>query len=89
MGARTTVRLDDDLMRQLKERAKRDNISLTRLINDVIRRGLKSDGKPRKRKRFVQKTYNMGLPLVDITHTNALLDELDVEEFRRKFATGK
>jgi predicted transcriptional regulator len=49
VSARTTIRLDDDLMRQLKERAKRDNISLTQLINEVIRQGLRSDAKQRKR----------------------------------------
>jgi metal-responsive CopG/Arc/MetJ family transcriptional regulator len=89
MGSRTTIRLDDDLMRQLKERAKREEVSLTRLFNDAIRQWLHLPKKQPKRKPFVQKTHNMGLPLIDITHTNAVLDELDVEEFRRKMAMGQ
>jgi len=89
MTARTTIRLDDDLMRQLKERAKRDNISLTRLINEAIRGWLRGAIAPAKTKRFVQKTYDMGLPLIDITHTNAVLDDLDAEEFRRKMQMGQ
>ena len=42
MSARTTVRIDDDLMRQLKERAARDSISLTRCLNQLIREGLRA-----------------------------------------------
>lgn len=30
---------------------------------------------------FVQRTFHMGEPLVDLTKANALLDELDVQEF--------
>jgi|tagenome__1003787_1003787.scaffolds.fasta_scaffold19608380_1 hypothetical protein len=86
MSARFTVRLDEDLMRLLRERAERNNTSLTQVINDVIRVGLRT--KP-KRKRFVQKTYDMGKPLVDLTHLNTLLDEWDTEEFIRKMSQGQ
>ena len=87
MGIRTTVSIDDDLLRQLKERAASANTSVTRCLNDVIREGLRA--KPKKRKPWVQKTYNMGPPLIDITHTNALLDEWDTEEAIRKMSLGK
>ena len=30
---------------------------------------------------FVQRTFDMGEPLVDLSHINQLLDELDVQEF--------
>ena len=88
MSSRTTVRLDDDLIRELKHRAKRDNISLTKLINQTIRSGLSS--RPKKPKyRYVEKTYDMGEPLVDLSHTNAVLDELEIEDALRKMAQGK
>ena len=37
---RTTMRIDDDLMSELKERAKRERVSLTRLVNRVLRAGV-------------------------------------------------
>jgi predicted transcriptional regulator len=89
MGSRTTIRLDDDLMRQLKERAKRQDVSLTRLFNDAIRQWLRTPSKQPKRKRFVQKTYDMGQPLIDLTHTNAVIDALEDEEIIRKMGLGK
>ena len=30
---------------------------------------------------FIQRTHNMGAPLVDLNRANQLLDELDVQEF--------
>ena len=89
MSARKTLRIDDDLMRQLKERAGREHVSLTRLINEAIREGLRTGLKPRKRKRFVQKTYNMGLPLIDLTKANAIAAALEDEEILRKMVQGK
>jgi predicted transcriptional regulator len=89
MSARTTIRLDEDLMRQLKERAKRENTSLSRCLNQIIREGLRASSTPRKRKKFVQKTYDMGPPLIDLTHTNAVIDALEDEEIIRKMALGK
>ncbi len=88
MSSRATVRLDDDLIRELKQRAKRDNTSLTKTINQTIRNGLSSPAKKPKY-RYVEKTYDMGEPLVDMSHTNALLDELEIEDALRKMAQGK
>jgi predicted transcriptional regulator len=89
MSSRTTIRLDEHLMRQLKERAKREELSLTGIFNKAIREWLRTPAKQPKRKPFVQKTYDMGKALIDITHTNALLDEWDTEEFVRKMSQGK
>ena len=38
--ARTTLRLDDDLLRRLKERAARDGTTLQSLANDLLRQAL-------------------------------------------------
>jgi hypothetical protein len=89
MSSRATVRIDEHLMRQLKERAQRENISLTRCINQVLQQGLIAPSKPRKRKRFVQKTYNMGQPLMDLTKANAIAAALEDEEIIRKMVQGK
>jgi len=84
---RTTVRIDDDLMRELKERAQREAVSLTRLINGLIRRGLEPRGKPRKP--FRQQTYSMGVPKVDLTKALAFAAALEDEEIIAKLARGK
>lgn len=38
--ARTTLRLDDDLLRRLKEKAAREGRTLQSVANDLLRRGL-------------------------------------------------
>ena len=37
---RTTIRIDDDLLLELKERARGDKSSLNNLVNRLLRRGL-------------------------------------------------
>jgi len=86
---RTTVRIDDDLLRQLKDRARREDVSLTRLLNDALRSGLATPlAKPRMKK-FVQRTYDMGPPLIDLTKASAFAAALEDEEILRKMAQGK
>jgi hypothetical protein len=86
---RTTVRIDDDLMRELKERAQCEAVSLTGLINRLIRRGLESRGKPKPRKRFRQQTHSMGVPKIDVTKALAFAAALEDEEIIDKLARGK
>jgi Ribbon-helix-helix protein, copG family len=86
---RTTVRIDDDLLRKLKERAYRENVSVSSKLNQAIREGLRADAKPKRKKRFRQKTHDMGPPLIDLTHTNAVIDALEDDEILRKLARGK
>lgn len=38
--ARTTLKLDDDLLRRLKEKAAREGRTLQSVANDLLRRGL-------------------------------------------------
>ena len=84
---RTTVRIDDDLLRQLRERAQSQEVSLTDTVNQVIRQGLSSE--PAKRRVFRQKTYSLGQPKVNLDKALALAAELEDEEIIRKMAAGK
>ena len=86
---RTTVRIDDDLLRSLKERARREEVSLSRLLNDTIRKGLSDSSAGRRKKRFVQRTYHMGKPLIDLTKALSLAAALEDEETLRKMGLGK
>jgi hypothetical protein len=84
---RTTVRIDDDLIRALKEKARRDNVSLSASLNQVIRDGLKA--KPQKPKPFKQKTHDMGVPRIDLTKAASIAFELDDLELIRKMGLGQ
>lgn len=84
---RTTVRIDDDLMRELKHRAEQTKLSLTRLLNQVLRQGLAAP--PKKRAPFHQKTYDLGVPLVNLDKALSLAFEWEDEEIMRKMAEGK
>ena len=87
---RTTVRLDDELLEQLKVKARRENISLTRLLNRALRDGLRAPKpvKPEKR-RFKQKTQAMGVPKMDLNKALALAAALEDEEILRELSLGK
>jgi hypothetical protein len=87
---RTTVRIDDDLMRELNEKAHQEGLSLTRLINRVLRQGmgvLRQATKPVRPYR--EKTFRMGQPRVDLTKAIALAASLEDSEVREKLARRK
>jgi hypothetical protein len=87
---RTTVRIEDDLLRELKRQAHTERTSLTEIVNQVIRKGLttKKNGRAMKRP-FRQKTYAMGPPLVDLTKALALAGQLEDEETINKLERRK
>jgi hypothetical protein len=84
---RTTVRIDDDLVHDLKERARREKLSLNRLLNLVLRRGLKAGGPPRVRHR--EKPADMGPPLFNIDKALAVAAALEDEQIIAKLAARK
>ncbi len=84
---RTTVRIDDDLMRELRSRATTENVSLTCLVNRVIRRGLVT--KPIRQSTFRQKVFSMGEPRVNIDKALSLVAAQEDAEIIRKLMVGK
>ena len=84
---RTTVRIDDDLLRELKDRAHQENVSVAQLVNRVIRRGLKTA--TGRRNPFRQKTCALGKPLIDMNKALAFATQLDDERTLQKMAQGK
>lgn len=83
---RTTLTLDDDLVRRLKEVARRSGESFKSVVNTTIRRGLEQAGKPQDRlPRFVVEPKACGLRAgVDPRKLNRLVDELEIESFERQ-----
>ena len=82
-----TIRIDDDLLRQLKERARAENVSLTEIANRILRDGL--SGEPVKRTAYREKVCSLGQPLVNLDKALALAAAMEDEETIRKMSLGK
>lgn len=84
---RTTLRIDDALLAELKERAQAEGVSLTELVNRVLRTGLEAK---RPRRRAVRiRPADMGAPRVDLDRALHVAGELEDEEILRKAALRK
>ena len=79
---RTTLRIDDDLLRELKTRAANEGLSLSDMVNLVLRQSVATP--PRPRRPFKQKTRNLGRPAFDVTKANAVDADLEDEAILRK-----
>ena len=59
------VRIEDDLMIELKSRARVEQMSVTRTLNRVVRAGLAASSRPcEERARYEEVTVRMGWPRV-------------------------
>lgn len=82
---RTTVRIEDDLLLELKDKAVEEKSSLTRVLNRTLRAGLRSaERTKRPRQRYHEKTHSMGAPRVDLTKALSLASLMEDEEILRK-----
>jgi hypothetical protein len=87
---RSTVRIDDDLLTELKERARRENLPLTQMLNRTLRAGLRASRRSnREKSRYQQTTFSMGAPRFDVNKALALAGDLEDEEVARKLALRK
>lgn len=80
---RTTLTLDDDLARKLRDRAHRDGRSFKHVTNEVIRAGLQAaEHDAGKGGQLLIQARALGFrPGVDPARLNQLVDELQVDEF--------
>jgi len=82
---RTTLTLDDDVARELKELQHRSRRSFKDTVNAVLRRGLRAGSAPALDPPFVVEPLGGGFaPGVDPGKLNQLLDEFDAEDFLRR-----
>jgi len=87
---RSTFRIDDDLLEELRERAHREKVSLTRLLNRVLRSGLQTkQGRAPRRLRHREETHAMGAPRADLRKALALAAALEDDEIVRKMTLRK
>ncbi|MCL2543359.1 MAG: hypothetical protein FWE71_13020 [Nocardioidaceae bacterium] len=82
---RTTVTLDPDTEQIVRDRMAAKGVSFKRALNDAIR-----DGAPmRADVGYSMTTYDMGVPLMDLTKANQITGELEDEELVRKMREGR
>ncbi len=78
---RTTLTLDDDLARELRDEARRTGRSFKEVVNEAVRRGLSAGPEPGRRpRRFRVRAKACGFRAgIDIMKLNQLVDELEIE----------
>jgi hypothetical protein len=76
---RTTVTLDSDVEALLRNAMRERGEPFKQVLNAAIRQGL-SGPKRKPVKRFKQRTFDMGPPLVDLTKALSLAAELEDAE---------
>jgi len=82
---RTTVRIEDDLLLELKDKATQEKSSLTRVLNRTLRAGLRAGQKTKPLGRpYREKVHSMGVPRVDLTKALSLASRLEDDETLRK-----
>jgi plasmid stability protein len=77
---RTTLNLDDDVAGRLREFAKREGRSLSRVVNDVLRAGFGVLETPVARRPYAAQVFDTGRPLLDVTDVAAALEALEASE---------
>jgi hypothetical protein len=85
---RTTVTIDPDVEALLKKAMRERGQPFKQVLNNAVRDGLRmAQAKPEKP--FRQRTFDMGLPLVDLTKANTLAAELEDQELVAKLRAGR
>jgi hypothetical protein len=81
---RTTLTLDDDVAARLERERRKRRVSLKAIVNDVLRAGLDTLGRPeRKREAFRTKGFNLGPSLVgSLDNVEEVLSRTEGEDHR-------
>jgi hypothetical protein len=90
LNMRTTLTIDDDLARELREKAYKTGSPFKEIVNKAIRAGLENVDKPTQKKPYKSKAYSLGYPpSADLDHALNLADRLESEEIARKLSLRK
>ena len=75
---RTTLAIEDSLLRRLKQKAARDGRTLQDVTNEILRRGLTAEARATGDYRLELETWDAEvLPGVDLDDRSALLDLME------------
>lgn len=82
---RTTITLEPDVEQLLQRAVRERGMPFKRVVNDALRRGLRTgDAVPPAP--FVQRVFDGGVPLVDLTKAGQLAAELEDQAIVAKLA---
>ncbi len=82
---RTTLTLEPDVARKVKERVAKEGSTLKRVVNDALRVGLSGETAAGKRRKFRVKPHDLSRrPGIDPNRFNRLLDELEADHYAGK-----
>jgi len=80
---RTTLTLADDVAVQLEQLRQARDANLKDIVNEALRLGLREmTAKPKKRKPFRTRTFDMGPPLINIDNVAEALAYADGEGYK-------
>lgn len=79
LGMKTTLNLNDEVVRRSKERAAREGITLTRFVEDALVVKLSNPGRKPPFRLSLKTVRGTRPPNVDISDRNALYDVIDRE----------
>lgn len=86
---RTTITLEPDVAARLQRLVRERSMTFKEAVNSTLRAGLDADQTVRRPAPYVQQTFAMGVPLVDLTKANQLAAALEDEETIRKMMLRK
>jgi plasmid stability protein len=85
---RTTININDDLMRSLKEQADARHQSLSSVVNEILQAHLRGDR--RRAEDFRQRTYSLGArPGINFHKSLDLAAEMETDYTIDKLELGK
>ena len=86
---RTTLRIDDDLLRDLKRAAAKQRTTLADLVNRLLRGGLGKKAGEKRQAPYQEHPVAMGTPRFNLDKALALAAALEDEETVSKIARRK
>lgn len=76
---RTTIDLDDDVAAAVARMRKDEGKGLSEAVNELARRGLTVK---KERKPYVHKTYDLGIPKMNLDNIGEVLEQLEGPNWR-------
>jgi len=87
---RTTLTIDDDLLRELRQKAEASGSSLKAIVNKALRAGVTEMDRKKPAGKYRCRTYSLGYPpRADLDRSLDLAERLESEEIARKLALRK
>lgn len=83
---RTTLTIDGDVELLLQHEMRRAHKSMKAVVNEALRLGLGTSGKPPRSRPFKVEPHAFGLrPGIDRDRFNQLLDDMEADEFSKRY----